>query len=153
GEKPFLAEGKTPMKKVYLILVVALAATGSVSSAQDSTTGTPTDPAAAQTLAAQTAVILPVGRGDDARAIGALVDQFVTAFDAGDDEATAATYAETALVVDERGERVDGRAAIRNQYAASFAENPGSTIAIQVGLLRFLGPETALEEGRTTITP
>ena len=37
--------------------------------------------------------------------------------------------------------------------AASFADNPGSTIAIQTTALRFLGPDTALEEGRTTITP
>ena len=58
-----------------------------------------------------------------------------------------------ALVVDEEGERTHGRAAIRDQFAASFKNTPGSTIAIQVDSLRFLGPETALEEGRTTITP
>ncbi len=37
--------------------------------------------------------------------------------------------------------------------AASFADNPRSTIAIETKALRFLGPDTALEEGRTTITP
>ena len=58
-----------------------------------------------------------------------------------------------ALVVDEEGQRTLGRAAIRDQFATSFKNAPGSTIAIQVDSLRFLGTETALEEGRATITP
>ncbi|MDR3634760.1 MAG: SgcJ/EcaC family oxidoreductase [Isosphaeraceae bacterium] len=90
---------------------------------------------------------------DDARAIAALVASFTKAFNAGDADAAAATYAENALVVDERGERTEGRAAIRDQLATSFAEGPGNTIAIKTETLRFLGPDTALEEGRTTITP
>ena len=57
------------------------------------------------------------------------------------------------MVVDEDGERTFGRAAIRDQFAASFQDHPGSTIAIQTTSLRFLGTETALEEGRATITP
>jgi uncharacterized protein (TIGR02246 family) len=148
GEEPVLTEGKTPMKKVFLILMVAMAATGSGLTAQESTTRAPADPAAAQE-----AVTPPLGRGDDEKAIKSLLDAFVKAFNAGNAEATAATYTETAVVVDEQGQRVEGRAAVRDQYAASFADNPGSTIAIQVDSLRFLGPETALEEGRTTITP
>ena len=91
--------------------------------------------------------------GDDEAAIAALVASFTKAFNAGDAAAAAATYAEDALVVDEQGERTEGRAAIRDQLAASFADSPGSTIAIKVDSLRFLGPDTALEEGRTTITP
>ena len=91
--------------------------------------------------------------GDDEKAIADLVAAFAKAFNAGDAAAAAATYAEDALVVDEHGERTEGRAAIRAQLAASFADSPGSTIAIKVDSLRFLGPDTALEEGRTTITP
>ena len=90
---------------------------------------------------------------DDEKAIAALVAAFTKAFNAGDAAAAAATFAEDALVVDEQGERTEGRAAIRDQLAASFADNPGSTIAIETEALRFLGPDTALEEGRTTITP
>ena len=90
---------------------------------------------------------------DDEKAIAGLVAAFTKAFNAGDAAAAAATFAEDALVVDEHGERTEGRAAIRAQLAASFADNPGSTIAIKVDSLRFLGPDTALEEGRTTITP
>jgi uncharacterized protein (TIGR02246 family) len=89
--------------------------------------------------------------GEDRRAIGALVGTFIKGFDAGDATATAATYTETAVVVDEEGARVEGRAAIREQYAAFFKDKPGSKIAIEVGSLKFLGSETALEEGRATI--
>ena len=91
--------------------------------------------------------------GNDEKAIAGLVAAFTKAFNGGDAAAAAATFAEDALVVDEHGERTEGRAAIRAQLAASFADSPGSTIAIKVDSLRFLGPDTALEEGRTTITP
>jgi uncharacterized protein (TIGR02246 family) len=127
------------MKKVILMLIVATGATGLVLKAQEATKGPPARPDAA--------------RGDDEKAIKTLLDAFTRAFNAGDATAAAATYTETAIVVDERGERTEGRAAIRDQYAGSFADNPGSTIAIEVDSLRFLGPETALEEGRTTIKP
>ena len=132
------------MKKVFLVLMVEIVATGPSLNAQESTKRAPADPAA---------VTPRLSRGDDEKAIQALLDKFVKAFNAGNAEATAATYTETAVVVDERGGRIEGRAAVRDQYAASFADNPGSTIAIQVDSLRFLGPETALEEGRATITP
>jgi uncharacterized protein (TIGR02246 family) len=93
------------------------------------------------------------GRGDDEKALAALAAAFTKAFNAGDANAAAATYLEDALVVDEQGERTEGRAAIRGRLAAGFADSPGSTIAIAVDSLRFFGPDTALEEGRATITP
>jgi uncharacterized protein (TIGR02246 family) len=86
-------------------------------------------------------------------AIAGLVAAFAKAFNGSDATAAAATFAEDALIVDENGERTEGRAAIRAGLAASFADSPGSTIEIKVDTLRFLGPDTALEEGRTTITP
>jgi uncharacterized protein (TIGR02246 family) len=92
-------------------------------------------------------------RQADAKAIAGLVASFTKAFNAGDASAAAATFAEDALVVDEQGERTEGRAAIRDRLASSFADGAGSTIAVETDSLRFLGPDTALEEGRTTITP
>ena len=147
------------MKKIFPMLIVALGASGSVLNAQESTKQEltrqePARPATTQSPAAQPAAVTPaVDRGEDEKAIKALLDAFVKAFNAGNAEAAAATYTETAIVVDEEGERVEGRAAVRDLYTASFADNPGSKIAIQVDSLRFLGPETALEEGRTTIKP
>lgn len=96
---------------------------------------------------------LTTSRSEDETAIKALLDAFVKSYNAGDAEATAATYTETAMVIDEDGEIVEGRAAVKAQYAAAFSENPGSTIAIQVDALKFLGAETAMEQGRTTVTP
>jgi uncharacterized protein (TIGR02246 family) len=142
------------MRRVFFVLVVALGATGLSVNAQETSSSPPASPAGAQTPAAGKAAVTPrVDRSDDEKAIRALLDAFTKAFNAGDAGAAAATYAETAIVVDEDGGRVEGRAAIRDQYAGSFADNPKSKIAIQVDSFRFLGPETALEEGRTTITP
>jgi uncharacterized protein (TIGR02246 family) len=132
------------MKKVFPMLLVASVATGMSLNAQETPKGPPARPGAKQATA-------PAARPDDEKAIKALLDTFTKAFNAGDATAAAATYTETAIVIDEQGERTEGRAAIRDQYAASFADNPGNTIAIQVDALRFLGPETAIEEGRTTI--
>jgi uncharacterized protein (TIGR02246 family) len=143
-----------PMKKVFLMLIVASVATGLGLNAQETTKAAPARPGATQSTAAvKTTETAPASRDDDEKAIKVLLDAFTKAFNAGDATSAAATYTETAIVVDEQGERIEGRAAIRDQYAGSFADNPGSTIAIHVDSLRFLGPETALEEGRTTIKP
>lgn len=92
-------------------------------------------------------------RGEDERAIRALVETFTRAFNAGDPAAVAATYTDGAVVVDEDCTRTIGRDAIRAQYAASFADGPGAKIEIKDDLLHFLGPETAIEEGRAVLTP
>lgn len=130
------------MRRVFWMVAMAVIATGMAANAQQTTTkesakpGAPTD-----------------ARADDEKALDAVRAAFTKAFDKGDAAAVAATYTETAVVIDEDGERTEGRANIEAQYADSFAESPGSTIVIQVDSLRFLGPETALEEGRTTVTP
>ena len=128
------------MTKVFLILTVAVAATGSGLNAQEFNEASVGRSGGRATPAAQQAVTSPVSRGDDEKAIKALLDTFIQAFNARNADATAATYTETAVVVDERGQRVEGRAAVRDQYAASFADNPGSTIGIQVELAPFPRP-------------
>jgi len=142
------------MTRVSLMFVVALAATGLGLRAQELARKQPPQPGAPATRVAEKAVDAPLaGRLDDQKALKTLLDTFIKAFNAGDADAAAATYTETAVVATDTGERIEGRARIKQQYAAAFADNPGSTIAIQVDSLRFLGAETALEEGRATITP
>ncbi len=119
--------------------------------AQESAQREKAPPATATAATARSAA--PATRQADAKAIAGLVASFTKAFNAGDAAAAAATFAEDALVVDEQGERTEGRAAIRDQLASSFTGTPGRTIAIMTDSLRFLGSDTALEEGRTTITP
>ncbi len=134
------------MKPVYLM--IGLVVLGASCGAQAGDEGKPgqADPARAITAPG-------ADRRDDRGAIEALVQRFTKAFNAGDAAAVASTYTRGAVVVDEKGERTIGRTAIREQYAAAFKDDPGSTIAIQVSSLHFLGQETALEEGRATITP
>ena len=142
------------MKTVFRILIVASFATGMNLNAQETKKRLPARPAAAPAPSGvKSAAIAPTDRGNDEKAIKGLLDAFTKAFNAGEATAAAATYSETAIVVDEQGERIQGRAAIRDQYAGSFADNPGSTIAIQVDSLHFVSPEAAIEEGRTTIKP
>src|SRR3954454_8516176 len=136
------------MKRIFLTLIVAPVATGLGLRAQE-TKGPPASPGGGQSITSTTSAAW----GDDEKAIKELLDAFTRAFDAGDAASAAATYTETAIVVDEEGERVEGRAAVRDRYASYFKDFPGGKILIQVDSLRFLGPETALEEGRTTITP
>ena len=90
---------------------------------------------------------------DDEKAIAALAAAYAKAYNAGNAAAAAATFAEDAIVVYELGQRTEGRAGIHDQLAAAFADDPGSKMAIEMKALRFLGLDTALEEGRTTITP
>ncbi|MGE3818824.1 MAG: SgcJ/EcaC family oxidoreductase [Isosphaeraceae bacterium] len=92
------------------------------------------------------------GSASERRAIEEVVEAFTRAFNAGDARAAAATFTEDALVVDEDGGQIEGRDAIRERLAESFAENPGAKIEIQTESVRFLGPDTALERGGTTIT-
>jgi uncharacterized protein (TIGR02246 family) len=131
------------MKSVYPMLGLALLATCLSVRAQDRKEAAPARPPGAG----------GTDRADETRALGALVESFTTAFNAGDAAAVAATFTSGALVVDEEGARTEGRPAIRDRFAASFKDNPGNTIAIEVTSLRFLGQDTVLEEGRATITP
>jgi uncharacterized protein (TIGR02246 family) len=141
------------MKPAYLMIGLALLG-ACLSSAHAQDTSTPGENLSTRVNDA------PVGqttagseRADDTRVIGALVEAFTKAFNAGDASAAAATFTNGSVVVNEEGQRTLGRAAIRDQFATSFKNTPGSTIAIQVDSLRFLGTQTALEEGRATITP
>jgi len=141
------------MKPVSLLIGLALLGTCLSLRAQDTNTPEQNRPAPAKEAPAREPAVVGPDRPDDTRAIGALVEAFTKAFNAGDAAAIAATFTHGALVIDEEGERTLGRAAIRDQYASSLKDSPGSTIAIQVDSLQFLGQETALEEGRATITP
>src|SRR5262249_53712459 len=51
------------------------------------------------------------------------------------------------------GERFQGRDPIERRLAETFAANPGVTIALEIGSIRFLSPDVAQEEGHTLISP
>lgn len=89
---------------------------------------------------------------DDEAAIRALVLEFTRAFNAGDAKAVAALFTDGARLVTEDGETVEGRRAIEELFARSFAASPGQVIVVRTESLRMLGSEAALEEGTAVIT-
>jgi uncharacterized protein (TIGR02246 family) len=92
-------------------------------------------------------------RPEDERAIKQVTEMFTRAFNAGDAKAVAALYTDDAELIDEYGERIQGRPMIQQFYSALFNERKGATIAVSVASLRFLGPDVAKEEGHTRVDP
>jgi uncharacterized protein (TIGR02246 family) len=98
----------------------------------------------------------PVGesqKSQDEKAIQAATAAFVKASNAGDAKAIAALFTEDAESIDEDGTLVQGRQAIEDSFAQTFAASPGGKMEIKIDSLRFLSPDVAKEEGRCTITP
>jgi uncharacterized protein (TIGR02246 family) len=78
---------------------------------------------------------------------------FTEAFEKGDAKAVAAFWAEDGDYVDLNGRRVQGRTAIENAFKDFFKENKGSKLRIDVKSVRFVTPETAIEDGITSVIP
>ena len=93
------------------------------------------------------------GLSEGEKAILALDDAFVRAYNKGDSKALAAMFAEDAEVVEAEGDRYEGRDQIEKRLADTFAASPGVKIAIETDAIRFLSPEVAREEGRSLVTP
>lgn len=95
----------------------------------------------------------PKDRPDDQKAIQAVTDAFVEAYKEADSKAVAAKFHVNAEVIDVDGTRYEGRDVIEKQFAETFADSPGVAISVTAESLRFLGPDAAKEEGRSTVTP
>ena len=91
-------------------------------------------------------------RAADERALRALVAEFTRAFNAGDVKAVSALFSGDARLVTLTGRVINGRAAIEQLFASSFQEYSGQTIEVKTESLRFLGVDSAFEEGTATIT-
>ncbi len=92
-------------------------------------------------------------RAADAAAIRATNDLFIKAYNAGNAEAIGALFTVDAEAIDEVGESTVGRAAITQMFADAFAESPGGKLTIESERVRFIGPDTAIETGRSTVLP
>ncbi len=92
-------------------------------------------------------------QSEDEKAIQAATASFVKAYNTGDAKAIAALFTEDAESVDEDGTWVQGRQAIAESFAQTFAASPGGKMELKRDSLRFLSPDVAKEEGRCTITP
>jgi uncharacterized protein (TIGR02246 family) len=95
-------------------------------------------------------------RADEAadREKGAIAKQaqaFVEAFHKGDAQALASFWTPDGDYVHLSGRVIKGRQAIAREFSELFAENKGLTLRIEVASVRFPTPDTAIEDGVTSV--
>jgi uncharacterized protein (TIGR02246 family) len=78
---------------------------------------------------------------------------FVGAFESGDAKALAAFWAQDGDYVDLAGRRLQGRPAIEDAFKEFFTENKDLKLRIDVNSVRFVTPDTAIEDGVTSLIP
>ena len=83
----------------------------------------------------------------DEKAIRDSAEAFTKAYNGHDAKAVAELFALKAEVTDEDGNVVKGREAIEQDFARTFTAFPDSKIQIEIGSIRFLTPNIAVEEG------
>src|SRR5262249_1584881 len=94
----------------------------------------------------------PEDRQVDREAIAKLSHEFREAFERGDARAIAAFYTEQCEDYDDtNGEMFRGRAEVEKAFARDFKDHPGRKIVVQGKSLRFLGRDTAIQEGLVTL--
>jgi uncharacterized protein (TIGR02246 family) len=87
----------------------------------------------------------------DQPAIQSLKSAFVAAYNAGKADAIAATFSDDGRITDEEGASIEGRKALTDRYTETFKDNPGASIELRSGKLRFLSPDVAIEEGEAVV--
>jgi len=80
-------------------------------------------------------------------------EAFVEAFNKGDAKAVAAFWAEDGDYIDQTGRHVQGRDAIEKLFKEFFEENKGMKARINIGAVRFVTPDVAVEDGVTETIP
>ncbi len=141
------------MAAVALALVAMAVAQGPQKSA--SVTGeAPAKPAAVSPATADHEYMIhaaPV-RTQDEKAIGLVAEAFAKAYNAGDSKAIGALFLADGEIVSEEGESTQGREGIELAFATIFKEYPKTHIDLASGSIRFIGPDTAVEDGVATVT-
>jgi uncharacterized protein (TIGR02246 family) len=107
------------------------------------------------TLASLHLSSLPANAADqetgDKEAIFNNAKAFVDAFEKGDAKAVAAFWAADGDYVDLNGHHLRGRTSIEDAFKDFFAENKGLKLRIDVNSIRFVTPDTAVEDGVTSL--
>jgi len=83
--------------------------------------------------------------------IRAAAMKFAEQFNRGAASEVASHWTVDGDYVDEYGQRYVGREAIEKEYENFFRQYPHATMAITVDSVRLLGPETAIEDGHSTL--
>jgi len=90
-------------------------------------------------------------RPADEAAIRAASQSLARAFEKGDAKAMSAHWTEEGEYIDDDGNKVQGKAALEKAYAGFFAKRPELKVESQTNTVRFLGKDTAVEEGTFTV--
>jgi uncharacterized protein (TIGR02246 family) len=90
-------------------------------------------------------------RPADEAAIREASQALARAFEKGDAKAVAGAWTEEGEYSDDQGKKVRGRAALEKAYAEFFAKRPELKVESKTASVRFLGPDTAVEEGTFTV--
>jgi uncharacterized protein (TIGR02246 family) len=90
-------------------------------------------------------------RPADEHAVREAAQAFARAFEKGDVQAVATAFTEEGEYVDEGGTPIHGREALGKAYTAFFAKRPELKAESKTDSVRFLGQDTALEEGTFTV--
>ena len=88
----------------------------------------------------------------DEAAIRKAVHSYVVAFTQGNAKAVASHWSEGGVYVNPAGQRIVGRAAIEQEFAAYFAESSGHSIEVGKPTVRFITPTVATEEGTARVS-
>jgi uncharacterized protein (TIGR02246 family) len=91
-------------------------------------------------------------RSADEAAIRANIAKFIKAYNAGDAKAVAALFAPDAYIVGKEGNTTHGREGIAQTFADIFKNKPEKDIEVVVESIRFIGPDLAMEVGKTKET-
>lgn len=132
-----------------LILILALFAV-SMGRAQEGSAKKGATLTAAASPATHTAA---PARAEDEKAINAASQALAVAFQKGDEKAFANLFTEEAEYHDEESDPVRGREALSKAYRELFAKRKELKAEAKTDVIRFLGSDTAVEEGTFTVTP
>jgi len=90
-------------------------------------------------------------RPADEKAIRDAAQALARAFEKGDAQAVANLWTEEGEYIDENAPPIHGRAALAKAYSDFFAKRPEIKVEAKTNSVRFLGPDTAIEEGTCTV--
>ncbi len=91
---------------------------------------------------------------EDEKAIRASAEAGVAAFKNRDAAAMAALFTPDGVYVSETGEKFVGRKEIQAEYQTLFDNSPGEVeLQVEIDSVRVINAQTAVEEGRSALTP
>lgn len=93
------------------------------------------------------------GNPEDEAALLKKAQAFVEAFHKGDAEAVAGFWTPDGDYITEDDQHLQGREAIEKLFKRLFAENKDLKLRIDIGALRFVTPDVAVEDGTTSVIP